>query len=37
MTHERPQKTDSHRDGYRCVQCGAPAQGERGRDWSLQH
>lgn len=26
-----------HRDHYRCVRCGAPAQGERGRDWSLQH
>lgn len=26
-----------HRDGYRCVRCGAPAQGQRGWDWSLQH
>lgn len=25
------------RDGYRCVRCGAPIEGERGRDWSLQH
>lgn len=25
------------RDAFRCVRCGAPAQGERGRDWSLQH
>lgn len=25
------------RDGYRCVRCGVPIQGERGRDWSMQH
>lgn len=25
------------RDGYRCVRCGQPIQGERGRDWSMQH
>lgn len=25
------------RDHFRCVRCGAPAQGERGWDWSLQH
>src|SRR5688572_18767891 len=25
------------RDGYRCVRCGAPAQGDRGVAWSLQH
>lgn len=25
------------RDGYRCVCCGTPINGERGRDWSLHH
>jgi hypothetical protein len=25
------------RDGYRCVCCGTPIDGERGRDWSLHH
>lgn len=25
------------RDHFRCVRCGAPAQGERGVAWSLQH
>lgn len=26
-----------HRDGYRCVVCSAPCQGERGWLWSLHH
>ena len=25
------------RDGYRCVRCSKPIEGERGRDWSLHH
>ena len=25
------------RDGYRCVRCGTPIEGERGVAWSVQH
>lgn len=26
-----------NRDGYRCIRCSVPIEGERGSDWSLQH
>ena len=26
-----------HRDGYRCVRCGTPIEGDRGVHWSLHH
>jgi hypothetical protein len=26
-----------NRDGYRCVPCSAPIQGERGMTWALHH
>lgn len=25
------------RDGYKCVRCGKPIEGQRGVDWSLHH
>lgn len=25
------------RDAYRCIRCGTPIEGERGRAWSLHH